>query len=75
MIITYYIMLNMFLLIIFQQFEDFYKSNLTPSDFYNRVTDFQIAWAKYSNNQSQKDIREEKLVPFLRYLGNPLGNI
>lgn len=72
---TRFILINMFVSIILQQYEDFHDA-LNPIPIYlEHFNKFKKAWAQYCEDKSVSEIHRNKVINFLRYLGPPLGNI
>ena len=67
-LITYVIILNLFLLVVLQQFEDFSRKQSNPIEKFNYLLkNFKIAWNKHSNyNDRGFRIKCTKLTEFFR---------
>lgn len=75
MIISYFLIFNVFMMILLKLFEEFYKNPLNPIQFYDKyVNKFKIAWSYYYHSEKDKKyISLSNLTEFLKYLGPPLG--
>ena len=75
MIINTYIVFNLFILILLQQFEEFHKNTFNPMiTFKQHINTFKQVWNKYCTNHEKK-LHITKIVGFLKELGPPLGNL
>ena len=64
----------MFVLILLQQFEESYKSELNPVNLVSQIDQFKYAWGQYCELKNQKEnIHISKIVEFFKHLGQPLG--
>ena len=75
MLVTSYTLLNMFVLILIQHFEEYHKG------FYKILTLFQenkekfrFAWLLFTQNPKKKTIHLNRLIGFLKFLGSPIGS-
>ena len=76
MILTFFLLFNVFTMILLKQFEEFYRNPLNPLRFYEKyVSKFKFSWAHfYKSDKEKKNIHFNRLNEFLRFLGPPLGN-
>jgi len=73
MIINTYIIFNLFILILLQQFEEFHKNTVNPMiTFKQHIKPFKEVWNRYCINEEGK-LHINKIVGFLKELGSPLG--
>lgn len=73
MIINTYIVFNLFILILLQQFEEFHKNTFNPMiTFKQHINTFKQVWNRYCTNPEKK-LHITKIVGFLKELGPPLG--
>ena len=73
-----YVMLNLFILIILQQFELYYLPNDNIlQQFRNDLETFKLTWEKYAREFTGIKIRANDLVAFYKHLGGKLsfGNV
>lgn len=69
-----YVMLNLFVLIILQQFELYYlPDDNILQQFREDLETFKLTWAKFSKEFSGIRIKAMDLVPFFKHLGGRLG--
>lgn len=69
-------MLNLFILIIIQYFEDYHMKEDNPLQAFNtKVEIFRITWSKYTKNTLGEKINSKEIVDFLYELPIPLGMI
>ncbi|EGR30825.1 hypothetical protein IMG5_122970 [Ichthyophthirius multifiliis] len=69
-----FIMLNLFILIIIQYFEDYYMKDGNPLQAFNeKVEIFRATWSKYTAFSYGEKIESVNLVNFLHELEEPLG--
>ena len=75
MLITNYILLHFFTLILLQQFEEFHKNPYNPIFFYkDSIEDFEIAFNSFSTlTFLRRKIHISRILQFLRELGPPIG--
>lgn len=71
--ITRFILINMFVSIILQQYEEFHDSLNPIPIFLENVNKFKKAWAQYCEDKSICEIHKTKIINFLRFLKRPLG--
>jgi hypothetical protein len=64
---TYVIMMNLFLLVTLQQYDEFYKKEENPIENFNRIVDgFKNSWNIYSNEVDEGyRIKHNQLTDFL----------
>ena len=69
-----YVMLNLFILVILQQFDEYYlpKDNVIER-FKNSLEDFKEVWKIFAARYNGMKIRDAQLVDFFRKLKKPLG--
>jgi len=73
-IISNFILLNMFILAIIQQFEIYHKNPSNPMLLINsHIEAFRKAWVEYCTIKKEKKLKIEHLMFFLKLLGTPLG--
>ena len=74
LLICNFIMLNLFILIIIQQFEDRSKSSISMSEDYKEYLDvIRKNWALFSSPWNGVKISQRLLTPFLKAMPPPLG--
>ncbi len=73
-LITNYLLINLFLLIILQQFESLFVTIINPVELFTNITRFKMAWARYSQLINKSEINLYKIVDFERRLEPPLGD-
>ena len=74
MIICNYIMLDFLVLIIIQQFEDYYFNPNNPlENFIENLDEFRRVWSQYTENYQGSKIHIRFLIPFLSNLRPPIG--
>ena len=68
------ILLNMFVLILLDIFEKFYKNPNDPIFIFNdNLLHFKISYSQYLYEKSIEKITINKILDFLKYLKPPLG--
>ena len=69
-----FVLLNLFILVIIQQFETYYlpETNILQK-FKNNLEIFKTNWAKFSSENNGIRIKDKKLVDFFEKLETPLG--
>ena len=73
-IIISFIMINLFILVLINQFEEYYGNTENPlNSFYDHLENFHKVWLKYCKKTDPLFIEENKLVQFLANLNPPLG--
>lgn len=74
--ITSIVMLNLFILIILNDFEEYNLKDDNPVElFKENLENFRISWGIFSYDYKGKKIKERNLVPFFMSLNPPLGTI
>ena len=74
MIVSNYLLMNVFLMVLLKQFEQYYNNPLDPLQFFKKNIDhFKDVWSKFSYESRKKTIHSKKLLDFFRNLGFPLG--
>ena len=74
MVISNFILLNMFVLAILQQFEIYHKNPSNPMLLISsHIEDVRKTWMEYCLNKKQKKLKSEDLLYFLKLLDIPLG--
>lgn len=75
MIISFYLIFNVFMMILLNLFEEFYQNPLNPIQFFKKyLNKFKIAWSYFYTLEKEKNfIGIENLTEFLLLLGSPLG--
>ena len=69
-----FVMLNMFILIVLQQFDYFYLNENNPmKNFKEDVDKFKQAWINYTAKYEGIRIKDKDLLPFFASLETPLG--
>lgn len=67
-------MLNMFTLVVTQQFKEFYFTNDNPITSFEELAEiFRKPWNSYTSYYNGKKIKERNLVEFFSFLEAPLG--
>jgi hypothetical protein len=67
-------MLNLFILILIQYFEDYHMKEDNPlTTFSDKVEVFRSVWSFHTKETKGEKIRKEKIVTFLCELPEPLG--
>ena len=66
-------MLNLFVLIILQKFEECYISKINPVSYMKNERSFKIAWSQYCEKKGSNRIKITKIIEFFKHLGPPLG--
>jgi hypothetical protein len=73
-LICTYIMLNLFILVIIQQFDKYYLPvDNIMSKFKDSLVEFKEVWKEFTFKYNCQRIKEDKLVPFFKILKQPLG--
>ncbi|EAR95184.2 cation channel family protein (macronuclear) [Tetrahymena thermophila SB210] len=73
-LICSFIMLNLFILIIIQYFEDYHMKEDNPLQAFNdKLNIFRITWSKYTKKTLGEKINSKDIVDFLYELPLPLG--
>ncbi|KAL4505974.1 hypothetical protein ABPG72_013735 [Tetrahymena utriculariae] len=73
-LICSFIMLNLFILIIIQYFEDYHMKEDNPLQAFNdKLNIFRLAWSKYTKKTLGEKINSKDIVDFLYELPLPLG--
>ncbi|EGR32725.1 hypothetical protein IMG5_072530 [Ichthyophthirius multifiliis] len=73
-LICTFIMLNLFILIIIQYFEDYHMKEDNPLQFFNdKVEIFRVTWSKFTAFSLGEKIEVKNIVNFLQELPHPLG--
>lgn len=73
-IMTTFIMLNLFVMVILQSLEDHYENPESPFDIFNRtVKQFKEVWARYSALSRGAKVNGKLLPELLKELPQPLG--
>ena len=74
MIISQYLLLNFLILILFKNFEDYYKNPYNAiTIFENNLFNFRLVWCQYCDKNSLKRLNINKVIEFFKILGPPLG--
>ena len=69
-----FVMINMFVLIIIQQFEDFYFDPNNPINCFEDIAnEFREAWVHYADKRGGKRIRQDRIFDFFANLKFPMG--
>ena len=69
-----FVVLNLFILVILQQFETYYlPENNLLNQFKENLEEFNVIWSKYSKKFKGDKISGKDLLKFLRDLEPPLG--
>lgn len=72
--ITSFIMLNLFILIILNDFEEFnLKQNNPIEEFQDNLENFRQNWVEFTHEHKGEKISAKDIIPFLRKLNPPLG--
>lgn len=72
--ITSFVMLNLFILIILNDFEEFnLKSNNPIEEFKENLEHFKQNWVEFTKEFKGEKISSKDIIPFLRNLNPPLG--
>ena len=72
--LNYYLLMNLILMIIFKQFEDFYKNPLNPIQFFkSNINNFKLCWSQYCIKKTENKMSITNIIDFLKFLGHPLG--
>ena len=67
-------MLNLFVLTLVEQFEEFFDDSINPLEcFIEQIDNFRTVWCKYSLLNEGQSIHKKDLAKFLLDLGEPLG--
>ena len=66
-------MLNLFVLIILQKFEECYNSEINSVNFFKNERKFKVAWSQYCEKKGRNFININKIIEFFKHLGPPLG--
>ena len=74
MLISRFVIINMFILIIIKQFEEFHKNSDQPILVFNdNLFLFNEKWNEFTHETKRDLIHCADIFRFLRYLGEPLG--
>lgn len=69
-----FVMINMFVLIIIQQFENFYFNPENPLNrFEDIANEFRTTWVSFTDSESGKRIRQDRLFELFANLSYPMG--
>ena len=73
--ITYTIMLNLFLLVTLQQYDDFHRKKTNPIEKFNEILDnFKKAWNKFSTESDEGyRIKNDNMTNFILLLEGELN--
>ena len=76
MLISYFMLYNVFSMVLLKEFENFYGNPLNPRKVFDKVlSNFRISWAFLASRSGFKfRIHKSKLCQLLRFLGPPLGS-
>lgn len=67
-------MLNLFILILMQQFEQNYINHDNPLNNYQDMSEkFEKAWLKYCHKENILYMQQKNIISFYMYLEKPLG--
>jgi hypothetical protein len=67
-------MLNLFILVILQQFDEYYLASSSPiASFKSYLEQFKEVWSKLPTSHGSLKLKETFLVDFLMQLESPLG--
>ena len=73
-ILVSFIMINLFILILIEQFDEYYHNPNNPLHaFQDNLDDFEIVWSKFCNETDQMKINQNKLVLFFKNVISPIG--
>ena len=73
-VICSFIMLNLFILIIIQQFDQYYlATDNVITKFEKDLVVFKNSWTEFSKPNKCIKMKDNKLVPFFKHLSRPLG--
>ena len=74
MVLSNYLLMNVFLMILLKQFEQYYINPLDPIQFFKQnIEHFKKVWLTYSYENHKKTINMKNIMDFFRHLGPPLG--
>jgi len=74
MMICTFIMLNLFVLVIIQQFEIYYlDADNVISRFKDEIEKFKVTWTHFTRDHNCLKIKDTRLVAFMAHMENPLG--
>ena len=74
MIISQYLLINFLTLILFKNFEDYYRNPNNPiTIFQNNLYHFRLVWSQYCDEKLLKKLNVNKVIDFFKILGSPLG--
>ena len=74
-VIISFIMINLFVLILIEQFEEYHLNPNNPLNyFYNDLENFRKIWKKYSSEYKGIKIQHCNLINFFKELDKPLGD-
>lgn len=76
MIISYFLLFNVFSMVLLKEFEYFYLNPLNPRQVFEKILhNFQISWAFYASPMffDKTYLHKSKIFEFLKFLGPPLG--
>lgn len=74
-ILSSFVMLNMFVLIVIQEFQTYYIDSSNPLiEFSNYIQIFRECWNKYTIKTKGAKIKHSNLTSFFTHLETPLGN-
>lgn len=73
-LVAQFIMLNLFILVVLEEFETYYVNPINPiNTFKEDVERFKSAWKTFSLRYEGLKIRENTLIPFFSSFKEPLG--
>ena len=74
MMICTFIMLNLFVLVIIQQFETYYlDADNVISRFKDEIEKFKVTWTHFTRDHNCLKIKDTRLVAFMAHMESPLG--
>lgn len=74
MIVSNYLLMNVFLMVLLKQFEQYYINPLDPIHFFkNNIDNFKKIWSKFSYDKKKQTLPMKQLLNFFKGLGPPLG--
>ena len=78
MLISYFLLFNVFSMVLLKEFENFYLNPLNPRQFFEKnIHNFRMSWAFFSSRKvfEKSLMHKSKLYDFLKFLGPPLGRM
>lgn len=77
MLISYFLLYNVFSMVLLKEFENLYVNPLNPRQVFEKILiNFKISWAFFASRKVFENslMHKSRLYEFLKFLGPPLGH-